>query len=997
MRLKLKQKIVWLTITATVFPVSIILIIITVQKWAVNQRTDDELDTLARENIKQIARDAYGLCKTSNDLLQKKVEYDLRVAHRVVEHSGSVTQTDEKVKWQAVNQYTREEMSVELPKLMVGEKWLGQNKWFHLRTQIVDDVYDLVGGTCTIFQRMNNQGDMLRVATTVQQLDNTRAIGTYIPAQNPDGKPNPVISKILRGEDFYGRAYVVNAWYLTAYSPIKDENGTIIGIIYVGVKQEAVESLRKVIINTEVGKTGYVHVLGATKVSGVKEGDRGQYIISKDGLRDKEYLWDSKTPDGRYIIRTTIENALKLKNDEVGYIRYPWQNPDDETARMKLVAYTYFQPWDWVICAGTYEDDYHIFKERVSSSLDEMLWWTLITGVLLMVIVLTAALILGGKIANPIINMTRVAKKIAQGEMDQEIKISSRDEVGELSNTFREMQAALKDHIENLDKKVADRTIELHEAMKIAEEASQAKSDFMANMSHELRTPLNGIIGIAELMMAPDSLSKHREYSELIIAESEALLTLINEILDHAKIEAGKLNLENLPFGIEQVMELIVSGMALQAQKKGLGFELSIDPNVPRYFIGDPNRLRQVLVNLISNALKFTDKGSISVHVALIEDLGNSYKLRFAITDTGIGISPENQKTIFESFTQADTSTTRKHGGTGLGTAISKRLVKLMHGEIGVSSDIGKGSTFWFTTVLENCPEELTANLNGESGYLEGQDMENQSGHILIVEDYPTNREIAKNHLKSAGYTFDLAKNGKEALELTRLKTFDLILMDVQMPIMDGYEATRRIRAEATPNAAIPILATTANAYRQDQEECLNAGMDKVVTKPLRKKTLLGTIATYLSSRNDKALPAITQTQNALPPGGTPAGEFDDKCPSVPLDLPGLLDDMAIDEETAFKIIDVFLGDTGQQVASLSDYIEHHDLETLEREAHSIKGGAAGIRANNLHITAQELEQVIRKRDLEGIRTTLPRIQKAYRDVKEHVLQLQRGPDSKTE
>lgn len=976
MKLGLKQKIAWLTVLATVIPISFMILITVQQKVTVFKSTDEELDALMRENIKQIAQDAYALCKTSNDLLQQKVGFDLRVAHRVLKNAGKITLAAKRVKWKIVNQYTKDQTSMELPRLMVGDVWLGQNKWFHNRTPVVDEVYDLVGGTCTIFQRMNNQGDMLRVATTVQKMDNTRAIGTYIPAINPDGTSNPVITKILRGENFYGRAYVVNAWYLTAYSPIKDDQGTIIGILYVGVKQEAVKSLRKAIMNTVVGKTGYVHVLGATKITGVEKGDRGQYIISKNGERDGENMWNVKTVDGQYVIKKTINSALQLKKGEVGYIRYKWKNPDDDTPRMKVVAYTYFQPWDWVICAGTYEDDYIIFKKRVSDVLADMLQWTLISGLVLMVIVLAAGLLLGTKIANPIIHMTEITKKISKGDLDQKIEVTSQDEVGKLSENLREMQSALKNHIQNLDKMVADRTIDLQEAMKFAEQASQAKSDFMANMSHEFRTPLNGIIGFAELILSTDSSWKHNEYSELIISESEALLTLISEILDHAKIEAGKLTIEKIPFEIEQMLDQVVSGMVLRAREKGITFNLHLDEEIPDKLVGDPHRLRQILVNIIGNAIKFTEKGSIDVNISLLEKLPVGPKLHFSIQDTGVGISHEDQKTIFESFTQADNSSSRKFGGTGLGTTIAKKLVDLMEGEIGLESTLGQGTTFWFTIQLENCPEELFHSI--ETGKLHfDSDLEKVSGgHILIAEDYPTNQEIVKSHLTNAGYSYDLATNGQEAIELTHRKNFDLILMDVQMPIIDGHEATRRIRAEGTQNATIPILATTANAYKQDHDRCIDAGMDEVITKPFRKTKLLGTIARWLHKKGPTPRFDITRENDTTMVSAKPGLPI--------LNYEDFLQEMEIKETTAHQIIDIFIQDSEKQLALMERSLESGNLEILEQELHCMKGGAANIRALALQAKALQLEILAQKGNQEKLGRLFPSLSEEFEKLKIH-------------
>jgi CheY-like chemotaxis protein/HPt (histidine-containing phosphotransfer) domain-containing protein len=344
-----------------------------------------------------------------------------------------------------------------------------------------------------------------------------------------------------------------------------------------------------------------------------------------------------------------------------------------------------------------------------------------------------------------------------------------------------------------------------------------------------------------------------------------------------------------------------------------------------------------------------------------------------------VGIPPEKQKAIFESFTQGDTSTTRKYGGTGLGTTISKRLVELMHGEIGLSSEVGKGSTFWFTALLENCHEGIPEETMGETESANDQEPRKQTGHILVAEDYATNQEIVKSHLLSAGYTFDLAVNGKEALEMTRRKKFDLILMDVQMPVMDGHEATRRIRTEDTPNARVPIIATTANAYKQDIERCLEAGMDDVVTKPLRRKAFLNIVAKWLSMREEQQLQVWEETQDLS------TGPKSETAESSPLNFDDFLENMGIEKQVAFQIIDVFLDDTKEQLSSLMEHIEKQDQGTLKREVHSIKGGAANIRAMSMQLIAQNIEKTIEEGNLEEARKLVPKLEEEYRRIVSYI------------
>ena len=394
MKLKLKHKIIGLALLAALLPALVMSILFTVQKSQVASKVSDELDVLGQQNIAQIAQDAYVLCKTANDMTQQQVDHSLNVARGILTQSGEVKLSSETVSWEAINQFSKESTSIVLPKMTVGGVWLGQNRNMAETTPVVDEVVRLVGGTGTIFQRMNERGDMLRVATNVEALDHTRAIGTYIPAINPDGEPNAVISTVLRGETYHGRAYVVNAWYITAYEPIRDKERKIIGILYVGIKhEEMLEGVRQAIMQARIGETGYVWVLGST-------GDeQGHYIISKGGQRDGEDIWEAQDADGNLFVQSMVSKALAAWEGEVSYERYPWQNPGEPEARMKISAFTYFGPWDWVIGVGVYEDELFRARNTVESSLSSLLSWALVGGLIALGIVAVLAFFVGGEIA----------------------------------------------------------------------------------------------------------------------------------------------------------------------------------------------------------------------------------------------------------------------------------------------------------------------------------------------------------------------------------------------------------------------------------------------------------------------------------------------------------------------------------------------------------------------------------------------------------------------
>ncbi len=336
----------------------------------------DEVDSLGVQQCAAIAKDVHTMLTVQAESISQKVRSDLNVARHVLIEGGGASFADETVTWSAVNQYTKDAIEVSLPKMTIGERWLGQNADPSVASPLVDEVKELVGGACTIFQRMNEAGDMLRVSTNVEKLDGSRAIGTYIPAVNPDGTPNPVVSTVLNGETFNGRAYVVNAWYVTAYEPIRDENGKVVGVLYVGVQQENVPELRQGIMDIVVGKTGYVYVLGG------KGDQRGNYIVSTGGKRDSENIWEAKDADGRLFIQSVVNKAVELKEGGAAFERYPWKNKGEAEARGKVAAITYFEPWDWVIGAGAYEDDFQEAIGRVDTGLNNLVFWSVVGGLI---------------------------------------------------------------------------------------------------------------------------------------------------------------------------------------------------------------------------------------------------------------------------------------------------------------------------------------------------------------------------------------------------------------------------------------------------------------------------------------------------------------------------------------------------------------------------------------------------------------------------------------